>query len=182
MQVVGDEDGTILHLYDRERSVQRRHQKVIEEAPAILVDPATRAGMWRAATLAAVAVGYHGVGTVEFLVDDREFFFLEMNTRLQVEHGVTELVTGLDLVGLQFSVVARSVPISQAEVTSSGHAIEVRLCAERPSEDYRPTPGRSGPRAVAPWSRYPGRRGHRVRQQSQPGVRFVGGQGHGLGR
>jgi propionyl-CoA carboxylase alpha chain len=145
VQVVGDEDGTILHLYDRECSVQRRHQKVIEEAPAILVDTATRAGMWRAATLAAAAVGYHGVGTVEFLVDGKEFFFLEMNTRLQVEHGVTELVTGLDLVGLQFSVAAgRPLPISQAEVTSSGHAIEVRLCAERPSEDYRPTPGEAG--------------------------------------
>jgi propionyl-CoA carboxylase alpha chain len=145
VQVIGDEDGTILHLYDRECSVQRRHQKVIEEAPAILVDSATRAGMWRAATVAAAAVGYHGVGTVEFLVDGPEFFFLEMNTRLQVEHGVTELVTGLDLVGLQFSVAAgRPLPFSQAEVTSSGHAIEVRLCAERPSEDYRPTPGEAG--------------------------------------
>jgi acetyl/propionyl-CoA carboxylase alpha subunit len=145
VQVIGDEDGTILHLYDRECSVQRRHQKVIEEAPAILVDTATRAGMWQAATLAAAAVEYHGVGTVEFLVEGTEFFFLEMNTRLQVEHGVTELVTGLDLVGLQFSVAAgRPLPFSQADVTSSGHAIEVRLCAERPSEDYRPTPGEAG--------------------------------------
>jgi acetyl/propionyl-CoA carboxylase alpha subunit len=142
VQVVGDADGTVLHLFDRECSVQRRHQKVIEEAPAILVDRGTRARMWHAATVAARAVGYQGAGTVEFLVDESEFFFLEMNTRLQVEHGVTELVTGLDLVGLQLSVAAGyPLPFAQEHVTVSGHAVEARLCAERPREGYRPTPG-----------------------------------------
>jgi propionyl-CoA carboxylase alpha chain len=145
VQVVGDQLGTVLHLFDRECSVQRRHQKVIEEAPAVLVDPATRARIWSAALAAATAVGYQGVGTVEFLVDGDEFFFLEMNTRLQVEHGVTELVTGVDLVGLQWSVAAGlPLPLGQADVMTSGHAVEARVCAERPREDYRPTPGAAG--------------------------------------
>ena len=142
VQVVGDAGGTVLHLFDRECSVQRRHQKVIEEAPAVLVDAATRAGMWNAATTAARSVGYQGVGTVEFLVEGGDFFFLEMNTRLQVEHGVTELITGLDLVGLQLSVaMGAPLPFAQEDITVSGHAVEARLCAERPREDYRPTPG-----------------------------------------
>jgi propionyl-CoA carboxylase alpha chain len=142
VQVIGDVAGTVLHLFDRECSVQRRHQKVIEEAPAVLVDLGTRTRMWRAAVEAARSVDYVGVGTVEFLVESDEFFFLEMNTRLQVEHGVTELVTGLDLVGLQFSVAAGNpLPLAQEQITTTGHAVEARLCAERPREDYRPTPG-----------------------------------------
>jgi acetyl/propionyl-CoA carboxylase alpha subunit len=154
VQVVGDQQGTVLHLFDRECSVQRRHQKVMEEAPAVLVDSDTRSRMWHASTLAAAAVAYHGVGTVEFLVDDKAFFFLEMNTRLQVEHGVTELVTGLDLVGLQFSVAAGlPLPFAQEAVTTSGHAIEARVCAERPREDYRPTPGAA---AHVRWPEGPG--------------------------
>ena len=142
VQVLGDTVGTVLHLFDRECSVQRRHQKVIEEAPAVLVPEPTRRLLWDAAVAAARAVDYVGVGTVEFLVDESGFFFLEMNTRLQVEHGVTELVTGVDLVGLQLSVASgRALPFAQADVTAHGHAVEVRLCAERPREDYRPTPG-----------------------------------------
>jgi propionyl-CoA carboxylase alpha chain len=142
VQVVGDTHGAVAHLFDRECSVQRRHQKVLEEAPAVLVPMATRRRMWEAAVAAAAAVGYEGVGTVEYLVDDTGFYFLEMNTRLQVEHGVTELVTGLDLVGLQLAVASgHPLPFAQAELATSGHAVEVRLCAERPREDYRPTPG-----------------------------------------
>ena len=142
VQVIGDSAGTVLHLFDRECSVQRRHQKVVEEAPAALVPDALRHTMWDAAVTAAAAVGYEGVGTVEYLVDEGRFSFLEMNTRLQVEHGVTELVTGLDLVGLQLLVASgQPLPLAQEDVVVSGHAVEVRLCAERPREDYRPTPG-----------------------------------------
>ena len=142
VQVIGDAHGTVAHLFDRECSVQRRHQKVVEEAPAVLVPAETRRRMWDAAMAAARAVGYEGAGTVEYLVDDSGFYFLEMNTRLQVEHGVTELVTGLDLVGLQLTVASgRPLPFAQSELATSGHAVEVRLCAERPREDYRPTPG-----------------------------------------
>jgi propionyl-CoA carboxylase alpha chain len=142
VQVIGDTRGSVVHLFDRECSVQRRHQKVIEEAPAVLVAEGTRARMWQAAVAAAQSVRYQGVGTVEFLVEGDDVYFLEMNTRLQVEHGVTELVTGLDLVGLQLSVASgAALPFAQADVTVTGHAIEARLCAERPREDYRPTPG-----------------------------------------
>jgi acetyl/propionyl-CoA carboxylase alpha subunit len=142
VQIIGDTKGSVVHLFDRECSVQRRHQKLIEEAPAVLVGAATRERMWHAAVAAARSVDYQGVGTVEFLVDGDDFFFLEMNTRLQVEHGVTELVTGLDLVGLQLAVAAGApLPFAQGDIAVSGHAVEARLCAERPRDDYRPTPG-----------------------------------------
>ena len=142
VQVVADAHGGVVHLFDRECSVQRRHQKVVEEAPASAVPAAVRRRLWDAAVAAARAVGYESAGTVEFLVEGSEFWFLEMNTRLQVEHGVTELVTGLDLVGLQLAVASgRPLPFAQADIGVSGHAVEARLCAERPREDYRPTPG-----------------------------------------
>ena len=156
VQVIGDRFGSILHLLDRECSVQRRHQKVVEEAPATQVGDGVRRQMWDAALAVARAVHYVGVGTVEFLVDADGFFFLEMNTRLQVEHGVTELVTGLDLVGLQLAVAGGlPLPLVQSEVVAAGHAMEVRLCAERPREDYRPTPGTA---ASVCWPEGPGLR------------------------
>ncbi len=157
VQIIGDTHGNVLHLFDRECSVQRRHQKVVEEAPAVFVAGDTRRAMWEAAVAAAKAVDYVGVGTVEYLVDGSGFYFLEMNTRLQVEHGVTELVTGLDLVGLQLAVAAgRPLPFAQEAVTAAGHAVEVRLCAESPREGYRPTPG------TASWVRWPQGTGVRV--------------------
>jgi propionyl-CoA carboxylase alpha chain len=164
VQVVGDTQGTVLHLLDRECSVQRRHQKVVEEAPAVLVPDGTRRAVWDAAVAAARAVGYFGAGTVEYLVDASGFYFLEMNTRLQVEHGVTELVTGLDLVGLQLAVAAgRPLPFPQEAVRSSGHAIEIRLCAERPRDGYRPTPG------TVAHVRWPGGAGVRVDRAIESG-------------
>jgi acetyl/propionyl-CoA carboxylase alpha subunit len=142
VQVLGDDHGHVVHLFDRECSVQRRHQKLVEEAPAVLVALEVRGRMWDAAVAVATAVRYSGAGTVEFLVDGDAFFFLEMNTRLQVEHGVTELVTGVDLVDLGLRVAAGlPLPFAQSDLSTAGHAVEVRLCAERPREDYRPTPG-----------------------------------------
>ena len=160
VQVIGDTQGTVLHLLDRECSVQRRHQKVVEEAPATQVPDAIRQQMWDAAVAVAQAVDYVGVGTIEYLVDASGFYFLEMNTRLQVEHGVTELVTGLDLVGLQLTVASgHPLPLTQSDVSATGHAVEVRLCAERPRDDYRPTPGTA---SFVRWPEGPGLRSDRA--------------------
>lgn len=142
-QIMADEHGNVYHIYDRECSIQRRHQKVIEEAPCPIMTPELRAEMSKAAISAAEAVDYVGAGTIEFLVDaDRNFYFLEMNTRLQVEHPVTELTTGLDLVELQILVAeGKELPFSQEDITQSGHAVECRIYAEDPRENFLPSTG-----------------------------------------
>jgi propionyl-CoA carboxylase alpha chain len=143
IQIVGDEHGRIVSLFERECSIQRRHQKIVEECPSPAVDPELRERMGRAAVAAGEELGYVGAGTVEFLLaPDGEFFFLEVNTRLQVEHPVTELVTGLDLVALQIAVAeGKPLPAEAVEARIEGHAIEARLYAEDPENDFLPTTG-----------------------------------------
>src|SRR5262249_7404306 len=142
IQVFGDTHGTVVHLFERECSIQRRYQKVIEEAPSPAVDDALRARMGAAAVTAASAVGYVGAGTVEFvLAPGGEFYFLEVNTRLQVEHPVTELVTGLDLVRLQIEVAeGRPLAIVRDDLRLEGHAVEARLYAEDAPRRFPPPP------------------------------------------
>jgi 3-methylcrotonyl-CoA carboxylase alpha subunit len=144
-QILADMHGNIVHLFERECSVQRRHQKIIEETPSPLLNDALRKQMGTAAVQAARAVGYQNAGTIEFIVDPttREFFFLEMNTRLQVEHPVTELVAGLDLVQWQIRIAAgETLPFKQADISQRGHAIECRLYAEDPANNFLPATGK----------------------------------------
>lgn len=142
-QIMADKHGNVVHLGERDCSIQRRHQKVLEESPSAAISPDLRKRMGETAVKAAQAVGYENAGTIEFLLDkDKNFYFMEMNTRIQVEHPVTEMVTGLDLIKEQINVAAGELlSISQDEVQIQGHAIECRINAENPSKNFMPCPG-----------------------------------------
>lgn len=160
IQIMGDRQGNVVHFGERECSIQRRHQKLIEEAPSPILSRALRERMGEAAVQAAQAVDYLGAGTVEFLYKEEEFFFLEMNTRLQVEHPVTELVYGVDLVELQIRVAAgETIDLDQAAIQPSGHSIECRITSENPLRGFLPSTGRID----------------YVRLPAGPGVRWDGG-------
>lgn len=147
VQILADGHGNAVHLFERDCSVQRRYQKVIEEAPSPVVTPEIRRQICRAALDIARHIGYESAGTVEFVLDldERKFYFLEMNTRIQVEHPVTEMITGRDLVKEQLRIAAgEAISFSQEEVAADGHALECRITAEKAEEDFRPSPGRIG--------------------------------------
>jgi acetyl-CoA/propionyl-CoA carboxylase, biotin carboxylase, biotin carboxyl carrier protein len=164
VQVLADAHGNVVHLFERDCSVQRRHQKLIEESPAPAVDPELRERIGRIGTEAARAVGYRSAGTVEGLLQDGEYFFLEMNTRVQVEHCVTEMVTGIDIVREQIRVAAgEKLPFKQKDIVMRGHAIECRINAEDASKNFAPAPGSIGS----------------YREPSGPGVRVDSGAEEG---
>ena len=142
-QILADEHGNVIHLGERDCSIQRRHQKVIEEAPSIAIDEKLRKSMGEAAIKAAKACSYINAGTIEFLLDkDKNFYFMEMNTRIQVEHPVTELVTGVDLIKAQINIAAgKPLGLKQEDIVIRGHAIECRINAENPKFNFRPSPG-----------------------------------------
>ena len=143
IQIMADAHGNVIHLFERECSIQRRHQKVVEEAPSSILTPELREIMGDAAIKVAKSCEYLGAGTVEFLLDgDHNFYFLEMNTRLQVEHPVTEMVTGIDIIREQINIASGlELSVKQEEVKLTGHSIEVRINAEDPKFDFRPSPG-----------------------------------------
>lgn len=143
-QIMADKHGNVVHLGERDCSIQRRHQKVLEEAPCDVISPELRRQMGETAVRAAKAVGYENAGTIEFLLDkDKHFYFMEMNTRIQVEHPVTEMVTGLDLIKEQIRVASgEPLSVSQEDVVIKGHAIECRINAENPEKNFMPCPGR----------------------------------------
>lgn len=166
IQVLGDTQGNIVYLFERECSIQRRHQKVVEEAPSAILSPALRRAMGEAAVRVAKACNYVGAGTVEFLVDDqRNFYFLEMNTRLQVEHPVTEMITGLDLVEWQIRIArGEALSFTQEDLHIQGHALELRVYAEDPLNNFLPSVGTL----------------HRYREPSGPGIRVDSGFTEGM--
>ena len=163
---MGDTHGNIVYLFERECSIQRRHQKVVEEAPSAILTPELRRAMGEAAVRVAQSCDYVGAGTVEFLVDsERNFYFLEMNTRLQVEHPVTELITGLDLVELQIRVArGEHLPFAQEDLRITGHALELRVYAEDPLNNFLPSVGTL----------------HRYRLPQGEGIRVDGGFEEGM--
>jgi len=144
IQILADRSGNVVHLGERDCSVQRRHQKLLEESPSPAINSDLRKKMGNAAIAAAKSIGYEGAGTVEFLVDDNNnFYFMEMNTRIQVEHPVTEMVTGVDLIAEQIKIASgENLEFNQDDVQLNGHAIECRINAEDPSHDFRPSPGK----------------------------------------
>ena len=144
IQILADREGNVIHLGERDCSVQRRHQKLLEESPSPAINPSLRDKMGAAAVAAAKSIKYEGAGTVEFLVDDSEnFYFMEMNTRIQVEHPVTEMVTGVDLIAEQIKISSgQKLECKQEEIKLNGHAIECRINAEDPLHNFRPSPGR----------------------------------------
>ncbi len=155
IQILADHHGNVVHLYERECSIQRRNQKVIEEAPSSFITQRTREAMGEAAVKAAKAVNYTNAGTVEFLVDEEEnFYFLEMNTRVQVEHPITEEITGIDIVKQQFLIASgKSLAITQDEININGHAIEARIYAEDPITFF-PSPGQISKLSVPEGKKY----------------------------
>ncbi len=144
IQILADRSGNVVHLGERDCSVQRRHQKLLEESPSPAINPELRKKMGNAAIAAAKSIGYEGAGTVEFLVDDDDnFYFMEMNTRIQVEHPVTEMVTGVDLIAEQIKIASgENLEFNQDDIHLNGHAIECRINAEDPSHNFRPSPGK----------------------------------------
>ena len=191
VQVFADRAGKTVHVFERECSIQRRHQKVVEESPSPFITPAMRRAMGEVAVKAAQAVGYVGAGTIEFLADaDRNFYFLEMNTRIQVEHPITEMVTGVDLVKAQIEVAAGApLPFSQKDLSQHGWALECRIYAEDPAAGFVPAPGRIDTLRCAERARRAQRRG-RIRGRRSAGLlrsddlkaRGVGPRPHGSDR